>query len=100
MYVLKGAKAAAWILNLLQTIISPGLFCCLHIGALTAEALVGRILPVQPVELCAAAAASQDLLLPPAAGNAVCWCWDGTQEVTSPCSGEELGIWIREESPE
>lgn len=65
MYVLKVAKAAAWILNLLQTVISPGLFCCFHVGALKAEALVGSILPVQAVELCAAAAASWAVLLPP-----------------------------------
>lgn len=72
MYVLQVAKAAAWILNLLQTIISPGLFCCLHIGALKAEALVGRILPVQQVELCAAAAASRDVLLPPSSSRKCC----------------------------
>lgn len=83
MYVLKVAKAAAWILNLLQTVISPGLFCCLHVGALKAEALVGSILPVQAVELCAAAAASRVCCSLPAAGNAVCWLgWNSAGHIS------------------
>lgn len=50
--------------------------------ALTAEPLVGRILPF--LELCAAAGASRDAAAPlPAARK----CWDGAQEIPSPCSG-------------
>lgn len=53
---LKVVKAAAWILNLMQTVVFSVLFCYLHI--------VGRIPPVQQMELCAAAGASRDAAVP------------------------------------